>query len=69
MRTCIANATVTAIAGSIIDVSEKEAAELIKGGYAEAIKEKAEVAAKPAAKTGKPQVADKADETDDKKGK
>ena len=40
MRTCIANAKVTAIAGSVIDVSEKEAAELIKGGYAEAVKEK-----------------------------
>ena len=35
MRTTIANAKITAIAGSVIDVSEKEAEELLKGGYAE----------------------------------
>jgi len=63
MRTTIANAKVTAVSGSIIDVSEKEAAELIKGGYAEAVKEKPVPAAKPAAKAEKP------NETDDKKGK
>jgi hypothetical protein len=39
MRTTIANAKITAIAGSVIDVPEKEAAELIKGGYAEIVKE------------------------------
>jgi hypothetical protein len=38
MRTTIANAKITAIAGSVIDVTEKEAEELLKGGYAEQIK-------------------------------
>lgn len=39
MRTTIANAKITAIAGSVIDVTEKEAEELVKGGYAEQVKE------------------------------
>jgi hypothetical protein len=39
MRTTIANAKITAIAGSVIDVSEKEGEELVKGGYAEQVKE------------------------------
>jgi hypothetical protein len=39
MRTTIANAKITAIAGSVIDVTEKEAEELLKGGYAEQVKE------------------------------
>jgi len=38
MRTTIANAKITAIAGSVINVSDKEADELIKGGYAEVVK-------------------------------
>lgn len=39
MRTTIANAKITAIAGSVIDVTDKEADELVKGGYAEQVKE------------------------------
>jgi hypothetical protein len=39
MRTTIANAKITAIAESVIDVTEKEAEELLKGGYAEQVKE------------------------------
>jgi hypothetical protein len=39
LRTTIANAKMTAVSGSIIDVPGTEAAELIKGGFAIAVKE------------------------------
>jgi hypothetical protein len=40
MRTTIANANITAVSGSIVEMSEKEAKALIAGGNAEAVKEK-----------------------------
>lgn len=60
LRTTYASPKVTAVGGSIIDVPEKEAVELVSGGYAEYCKEtKVETATMPqketaATRIGKP---------------
>jgi hypothetical protein len=40
MRTTIANANITAVSGSIVELAEKEAKALIAAGFADAVKEK-----------------------------